>query len=140
APASGPRCIADRSCNSGRAPQQTDADRISVVSRPPSSSRLPRPCNGVERLAEWPGRSPLTVAAQGSANCFGIGTVLNREREHDRAVPGVRVCLRVGFMIIQEQLAYAAIREPADRRGISEATNLDVEGRACAPVVKTESL
>jgi hypothetical protein len=36
-------------------------------------------------------------------------------------------------MIIQEQLAYAAIREPADRRGVPEAADLDDErGRRAA--------
>src|SRR6516225_373842 len=54
--------------------------------------------------------------------------MLNGEREDDRAIAGVRVGLRVGFVVREEKLSNAAIIKAADRAGVSEPSHFEVEG------------
>ena len=51
----------------------------------------------------------MCITTKRVADYFRIGAVLDGEAEHDRAVAGVGVGLRVRFMVCEEKLADPAI-------------------------------
>lgn len=54
--------------------------------------------------------------------------MLNCQARNDGAVPRIRVARRIRFMIIEEQLADAAVRVSADRAGVAQAAAFELEG------------
>ena len=70
----------------------------------------------IEGGADRAERAAVAVTTQRPTNDFDVGPVLERERQDDRGVAGVRVALIPGFVIVQKQFADPAIGESADRR------------------------
>src|SRR5207302_9410941 len=58
--------------------------------------------DAIERLPERPARTALAVTTQSATDCLDVRTVLDRDRENDRAVSRVRVRRRIRLLVVQE--------------------------------------
>jgi hypothetical protein len=68
------------------------------------------------------------ITAKRTADYLRIGAVPNRDAERDRGVAGVGVGCAITFVIAEKQLPDRAVMIPADRTGIVQAGNLNLEG------------
>ena len=90
--------------------------------------------NQIERSTERTAGIAASITAQRAADGLDIGAELQRDAAGDRCVSCCRVGAGVVFMIRQEQFTDSAVAEPADRRGVFQAGNFNVERLGCPPV------
>jgi hypothetical protein len=80
----------------------------------------------IKRGAERPAGVATTVTAERLADGFHVGAALHGDREHNGRIARVGIGGAVRLVIIEEQLADAAVRVSAKGRGVVQAADTDL--------------
>ena len=76
----------------------------------------------------------MAIAAERFADRFDVGAELNCDADHDGAVARIRVSRRIEFVVAQEDFANPAVRIPADRAGVTQAGDFELEALGQAAI------
>src|SRR5262249_42281885 len=97
------------------------------------------PKQAIEHNGKQAAGFAIAVPAERLANRFRVSAVLTGKRKNDRTIAGVGVGCGVAFVVIQKQFADATISVAANRAGIFEPSEFDLEGFGQAAIREAQA-